>query len=115
MGSEKSIRYQTHFVTVLFHYLVDEWCSTAMTSNSGRSSGIPTSRVFILKSIVGSMNTTHQLSNVVTRGFSMQNGYLLNVPQQIMHTLTIPKMFSSPLPMGVGRIHLHLSNSTSRI
>ena len=48
------------------------------------------------------MNTTHQSGNVMALEFSRQKGYLFNVPQQMIHTLIVPKI-SSPLLVGVGK------------
>ena len=48
------------------HDLHDELCWATLTSYSIWSIGIPTYGLFILKSTVGPMNTTHQLSHVMS-------------------------------------------------
>ena len=46
-------------------YWTNELCLSVLTSYSVWSTRIPTSKVFIVKSIVWLVNTTHQLSNVM--------------------------------------------------
>lgn len=49
---------------IAYHYSTDELCLVTITLDSTWTNEILASRVFILNSIVGPMNTTHWLSNV---------------------------------------------------
>ena len=49
-----------------YHYLVDELCSTSLTSNLVWSSEILATIIFILKTIVRPLNKVHHLTNVMS-------------------------------------------------